>query len=85
MNDLEDLADGVHDRSTLVAFIGQMADNFLDDQDEWENVTVHSFLEALSAWLGSADQLYRNLNKSFPEQPSWNMIAEMLMAARIYE
>lgn len=75
----------VHDRGDLVRLISQIAKDFRNHSDDWENVTVDAFLEALSAWLEDADGLYQNLNKEFPAQPTWSFVAEMVLAARIYE
>lgn len=75
----------VHDRETLAAFFRRLADDFEGNGDSGKNVTVFAFLEALSAWLGSADQLSKNLGRSVPAEPSWQFMAEMLAAATVYE
>ena len=85
MNDLDRVAQDVHDRRDLAIFLGQMADDFRDNYDSWENTTIYAFLDGLSAWLASADNLYRNLHRELPEQPSWAFVAEMFLAARVYE
>ena len=42
----------------------------------WENPTLPEFLEALAAYLEDA---------RLPAQPSWQTVAELLAAAKIYE
>lgn len=78
-------AQEVHDRETLAAFVRGLSDDFERNGDSWENVTVFAFLEALSAWLGSADQLFKNLGRSVPAESSWQFMAEMLAAATVHE
>ncbi|RUP01591.1 MAG: hypothetical protein EKK34_28430 [Mycobacterium sp.] len=85
MTSIDAMALQVSDRLSLAKFIGQLAADFVDNQKSWDNRDLYSFFDALSAWLGSADQLYRNTGRVFPEQMTWALVAEMLLAARIYE
>jgi len=50
-----------------------------------ENDTLDSFLEALAAWTDEMDGYYRNMNEDAPVTLQWKTIADMLMAASIYE
>lgn len=54
------------------------------DPDSWENPTLPRFLEAMSAWLSTFPQVYINLDKPVPDA-DWNLLADCLRAARIYE
>jgi hypothetical protein len=85
MNDFRAAEVRVRTRSDLVRLTKQLANDFQENPNHWENVTIDGFLEALSGWLEDADGLYKNLNKTFPEQPTWALFAEMLLAARVYE
>jgi len=42
-------------------------------------------LEALAGWIDDSDGYYVNQGKPVPTAPSWKNVAEMLIAARIYE
>lgn len=46
--------------------------------DDWENPTLPRYLDAMRAWLNDSQ------SKS-PREPSWDLIANMLKAAKIYE
>ncbi len=46
--------------------------------DGWENQSLDRFLEAMSAWLDSSR--LRKVN-----EPSWELICDMLQAGKIYE
>jgi hypothetical protein len=57
-----------------------------EDSAKWENQSAVAFLEALSAWLESADSLYKNLNLvTDANSPSWQLFADALRAATVYE
>ena len=46
--------------------------------DAWENPTLERYLDAMSAWLEAS-------GKKQNRPPSWELIVEMLEAAKIYE
>lgn len=57
-----------------------------EDPADWENSSTKHFLEALGAWLGSSEQLYKNLNlDTDANNPSWQLFADALRAGLIYE
>lgn len=82
---LSELAERVEGRSDLVKFIGELRRVLLVDPQSWENRDLESFLEALAAWTQSMDGAYSNRGEALPETPTWKMMAEMLLAASIYE
>ncbi len=57
-----------------------------EDSSKWENVSTSDFLEALGAWLEDADGFYKNFQlDTSSEKPSWQLFADALQAATIYE
>jgi hypothetical protein len=85
MSDFESAATHIKDRDGLARFVQDLATDRRNNPNSWENTELDTFLEAMSAWLKSADNLYRNFNRELPEQASWAFFAEMLLAARVYE
>lgn len=81
----EPQASGATSRAELSAFIDQLADSYLESPERWENDTIDSFLRAWSAWLNDMDGYFLNQGQDVPESPSWQLIAQMLLAARVYE
>ena len=77
--------DAVSSRQTLSNFIGDLRADYLANGGNWENDTLDSFLEALSAWVGDMDGFYQNQGLPVPDPPTWKSIAEMLTAASVYE
>lgn len=61
--------------------IGAIRDLVLDLQqnhDSWENAELSEYLEAMAAWL-------EGYGKKHDPAPSWDLIIQMLSAAKIYE
>lgn len=75
----------VSTRDELVAFAKSLAADFRENPDAWENTTVDAYLEAFAAWVEDMDGFYLNQGESIPESPSWRVVADMLMAAKMYE
>ena len=48
------------------------------DPGDWENPTLPRYLESMRAWLEASQ-------RKSPREPSWDMIADMLEAAKMYE
>lgn len=83
--ELHEQAERVQSRADLIEFIEALLRDLQASPDEWENTTLERYLEALASWIGDSDGYYRNQNLPLPETPSWRNIAEMLIAAKMYE
>jgi len=75
----------VRSRKDFVAFVKAMAKNLRDDPASWENTKLDYFLDALSAWVEDMEGYYLNQGKPVPKQPDWKVVADMLLAAKMYE
>lgn len=82
---LESRASNPLSREDLVSFLGDLADSIVEAPDGWENPDLESFLRAWAAWLEDMDQFFLNRAEPVPSSPSWQLIAQMLLAARVYE
>lgn len=65
----------------FVRVLSAEANNF---SNEWENGTVASYIAAMCAWLEDSDGFYANSTKGDLHSP-WQLVADMLAAARNYE
>jgi hypothetical protein len=83
--ELHDLADRVQSRQDLVEFIEALRRDLEKNGDAWENATLDRYLEALAAWTAEMDGYFRNQGRGAPTEPTWQLAAAMLGAARIYE
>jgi hypothetical protein len=82
---LDDLADKVSTREDFAAFVQALVADYQRHQQVWENRDLPSFLEALGVWAADLDGFYQNRGETVPDQPSWKLLAQMLLAARVYE
>jgi hypothetical protein len=79
-------AENIRSHEDLSRFVRRLEQDLRDHADEWENVTLSQYLEALSAWISDMDGFYQSVRGgALPETPTWAMVGEMLLAGRIYE
>lgn len=84
--DLEGEVNRVFTRHDLAEFVQRMASaSDSPEAEEWENGTLPRFLDGLAAWIGSMDGYFRNQGLESPDQPSWRLVGDMLVAATLYE
>jgi hypothetical protein len=76
----------VDDLDGLIGIIGRLGDDYdSTGRAEWENATLSRFLEALHAFAHALPQLYANRGEQMPDQPTWALVAELLVGATGYE
>ena len=83
--DLGSRIDSIASREDLADFVQALRDDLLSDPKSWENATLERFLEALAAWVRDMDGFFQNQGVSMPMQPSWKLVGDMLLAAKLYE
>jgi hypothetical protein len=83
--DLERRAGQAMTRSDLAEFLEQLADSSVTEPERWDHSNLADFLRSWSAWLGDMDGFYAGRGEPVPAAPSWQSIAQMLLAARVYE
>lgn len=85
MMNLYERVEKIQTKTDLVEFIMELLKDIRQDAAGWENSTLEDYLSALASWIEDSDGYYRNQNRPIPETPSWRNIAEMLIAAKMYE
>lgn len=75
----------IRTREDLVTFVKILRQDLRDNRSGWENVTLESYLEALEAVLTDWDGRFTNREEPIPEEPTWQLMAEILSAATGYE
>jgi hypothetical protein len=74
----------VSDDRDLIDVITYMRADLVANPDARENPTLDRFLEAMAGWLEAFPQSYLNTGRRVPE-PDWRFVADVLLAARMYE
>ena len=76
----------VKSRDELIGYIFELLDDHDAIGDQWENRDIYSFLQAMAAWLQDCDGYYQNNgDKRDVEKPDWQIFADALAAATVYE
>jgi hypothetical protein len=83
--DLNISVEGVRSRHEFAVFVRSLLRDLQQHPGTWENADLERFLEALAAVTEDMDGAYQNLGRPIPEQPSWQLLSEILLAARVYE
>jgi hypothetical protein len=82
---LEQQVDAINSREDFCTFVARLLQSLKESPDSWENDNLESFLAALEAWVGDMDGYFRNIGEPCPQIPSWKLLGQMLVAARVYE
>lgn len=69
----------------FVVSVYELSKDYRENPQSWENKDLGTFLEALAAWLEDMDGYYLHQRQPIPEKPDWKNVADMLMAAKLYE
>jgi hypothetical protein len=85
MSILEEAQRKIATREELIAFVSLLRQDLDQHAEQWENATLESYLEALQAVLTDWRGRFVNRGEVAPEVPSWCLIAEILLAASVYE
>lgn len=74
----------IKSRADFVAFVGELEVDLKSHPDQWENLTLEAFLDALSAWA-EVVKLGINVPASLYRPEAWSLAAMLLRAGRSYE
>lgn len=76
----------IPDRKSFVDFVKLLRDDLKLNSAEWENKTLDDFLGALSAYANDIQGYYDNTHQQVNSDiPSWNVFADILRGAKVYE
>ena len=77
--------DQIQSREEFIAFVRDLSKDFRDNNVTWENDTLERYLDALAAWTEDMDGYYGNRGEVAPVGINWKFIAQLLLAAKVYE
>ncbi len=79
------MTQGIATRTEFLTFLSALRSDFTERPDKWENQDLAAFLEAMEAWIADMDGYYSKIGREMPVQPTWQMLADILNGARVYE
>ncbi len=83
--ELHEKVAGIKSKADLVALVQALCADLQANPEAWENATLDRYLQALASWIEDSDRYYNNQGRPIPTTPSWRDVADMLMAAKMYE
>lgn len=75
----------IQTRADFVAFARALNNDLRNNPQSWNNKELEQYIEALASWAEDMDGYYLNNGEPAPEKPDWKMVANMLLAAKMYE
>ena len=74
------------EKEEFVEFLKVFREDLKQNPGNWENIDLSDFLEAMSRYTEDVVGYYDNTNQSVDaEAPSWQLFADILKGASIYE
>jgi hypothetical protein len=80
------LSYNVTDRQSFINFLEKFHQDLLNNKQDWENKTLEDFLEALTRYAEDITGYYENTKQNVnADAASWQVFADMLQGAKVYE
>ena len=84
--DIYDFAESIQTKQDFDEFLKMLNRDFISNKSEWENDTLGRYLDSMYGFSISMDGYYQNKKELVDlNTPTWNMVAKLLLAAKIYE
>ncbi|KAF2519941.1 hypothetical protein E0W68_01560 [Flavobacterium salilacus subsp. salilacus] len=84
--DNTDITYPINDKEDFIEFVRELYEVFKTNPEKWENNTIELFLEAMAAYAKDIQGYYDNTNQNIDaNKASWQVFADILSGARIYE
>lgn len=75
----------IKSKDEFISFLLKMQEDKKNNDSEWENKSIESYLEAIASWTEDMDGYYSNMNLSAPKDIDWSFIATLFYVGKIYE
>lgn len=74
------------DSESFIKYLDSLIQDFKDNPEKWANRNLVDFLEAMSSYTADIQGLYDNTNQKVDaNKPSWQLFADILKGATMYE
>lgn len=85
MDEAKSTISNIKTKDDFISFVQLLQEDLKDNPRSWENNTLESYLEAMTSWTESIEQYYINTAQPVPDNISWRVFADILMASTMYE
>lgn len=84
-NKLWQQREAIRTREDLINFITDLKNDFENNPDHWEAKFTYDYLSGVAGYVHDGAMIGGEEDRKVPEQDVWNMFAEILHAAQVYE
>jgi hypothetical protein len=82
---MNDKIKDIKTKNDFLEFLKYLINDLKLNPEKWENYDLNSYLEGVQAWIEDMEGYYKNTNQKVPEDINWQFIANVLLAAKMYE
>ena len=75
----------IESKEDFVNFINLLISDYKTNVHTWENKTIEDYLEAMANWVEDMEGYFKYKNIPIPQKIEWNLFANILIAAKMYE
>ncbi len=75
----------INSKDDFVNFVELLVANSNKSPEEWANKTLSEYLKSIASWTEDMDGYYKNNGLAIPENITWKVFANILVAAKMYE
>lgn len=84
--DIYDVASKIKNKEDFEEFLRLLLEDLRTNREEWSNQNLDSYLDAMYGFTISMGSYYKNKKEFFDEsQITWKNVADILLAAIVYE
>lgn len=83
----KDPLENVNTKEDFIKFLQDLSIDFDENPNSWQNTSISSYLEAMSAYVEymDAEIIYQRFGIVIPPNPDWKFIARVLLSGKYYE
>jgi hypothetical protein len=81
-----DMHSKISSRQEFISFLEEFRQDLIENPNKWENTNLEDFLEAMIRYTDDLQGYYHNTKQKIKADiPEWQVFADILKGARIYE
>lgn len=85
MSELHEVIDKIKSKEDFLFFVNKLINDLKHNGNTWGNSSLENYLEGIESWVEDMEGYYENTGKPMPKDINWNVFANILMAAKMYE
>lgn len=75
----------INNKEAFLDFLRKLIIDFKENPQNWEHKNIESYLGAAADWIEDMEGYYLNKKVNPPIDINWQVFADILMAAKMYE